>query len=157
MGNVSALFGSPRNVTVDTTVPTVTGTSLSASYVTGPSNFTATFSENVNNAATVTNYRLVSIGADGIFNTTSCAGGLIGDDTQVFVDTVTYDNTTFTSTVTINNGVALSAGFYRLFICNTITDLASNALNSGVDYSFDFAVDTHPSIFADVPFQPLGK
>jgi len=151
------------NVTVgaesayDTTLPTVVSTSLVATYTTGPSNFTVTFSEDVSNAGGGTgaddvenpaNYLLVEDGADGAFDTVSCgpvpgAGGLQPDDTQVTVDSVTYNSGLFTSTLGINGGTALPDGNYRLFVCGTtsIVDLAGNPLNGGTsDYSFDFTV-----------------
>ncbi len=64
----------------DTTAPTVISNSLVASYTTGPSSFTVTFSENVYDPAGNTdtddvtnpnNYLLVEDGANGTFNTLS--------------------------------------------------------------------------------------
>ena len=152
----------PRNVTCDigayeyssdATFPTVITTSLVASYITtGPSAFTVTFSENVadyagnsnpNDVTNPVNYLLVENGADNAFNTASCAGGLLADDTQVAVIGVTYNAVTFTSNVTLSG--ALPVGVYRLFVCGTtsIVDPSLNELNNGLsDYIFNFVVTT---------------
>ena len=152
----------PRNVTCDigayeyssdATFPTVITTSLVASYITtGPSAFTVTFSENVadyagnsnpNDVTNPVNYLLVENGADNAFNTASCAGGLLADDTQVTVIGVTYNALTFTSNVTLSG--ALPVGVYRLFVCGTtsIVDPSLNELNNGLsDYIFNFVVTT---------------
>jgi len=134
---------------LDTSYPTVVSDSLVASYTTGPSSFTVTFSENVydpsgnTNADDVTNpanYLLVENGVNNIFNTTSCAGGLVSDDTQTTVTSVAYDGV---NTATVNLGSALPSGTYRLFVCGTtsIVDPALNELNNGAsDYTFNFVV-----------------
>ncbi|MCC6298767.1 MAG: hypothetical protein IT314_05685, partial [Anaerolineales bacterium] len=86
----------------DTTFPTVVFTNLIASYAAGagPSNFTINYSENVYDPAgnanpddvtNPANYLLVEDGADNAFDTLSCAGGLVADDTQVAVTGVTYN------------------------------------------------------------------
>ncbi|MBV6403049.1 MAG: hypothetical protein CNIPEHKO_03372 [Anaerolineales bacterium] len=137
----------------DTTFPTVITTSLVASYVNpGPNAFTVTFSENVadyagnsnpNDVTNPVNYLLVENGADNAFNTASCAGGLLADDTQVTVIGVTYNALTFTSNVTLSG--ALPVGVYRLFVCGTtsIVDPSLNELNNGLsDYIFNFVVTT---------------
>ncbi len=131
----------------DTTPPTLISNSLVASYTTGPSSFTVTFSENVYNPAGNTdsddvtnpaNYLLVEDGANGTFNTLTCLGGLVADDTQVTVTSVTY----IPNTSIINFGSALPDGNYRLFVCGTtsIVDLALNPLNGGTDTTFNFIV-----------------
>jgi ELWxxDGT repeat protein len=136
----------------DAIAPVVTSTSLSASYAVGPTSFTATFSEDVSDAGAganpddVTNpanYLLVEEGANAAFDTASCIGGLAADDTQITVDSVTYNSGTYTATVNINGGAPLPSGSYRLFICGTtsIVDLPGNPINDGADYTFDFAVD----------------
>lgn len=135
----------------DSAPPTVITTSLLASYtVPGPNNFTVTFSENVadyagntspNDATNPLNYMVVEDGADSVFNTVSCAGGLAGDDTQAAITSVTYNAALYTSTVTLS--AALPVGVYRLFVCGTtsIEDPAFNELNGGLsDYTFNFVV-----------------
>jgi hypothetical protein len=134
----------------------------------GPSNFTVTFSEDVDNpvgntniddATNPNNYLLINKGANGVSNTLSCAGGVVADDTKVTVTGVTYNSTTFTSTVTLAS--ALPIGNYRLFICGTtsILDIAGNALagngtTSGTDYVFDFAVTAPASSLPKTGFAP---
>jgi LPXTG-site transpeptidase (sortase) family protein len=138
--------------------PLVVSTSLKSTMNPGPQSFTVTFSEDVNNPAGSSNtddatnpgnYLLINKGANGIPDTTSCAAGLAGDDERITVTSVTYNATSFTSTVTLT--AALPAGKYRLLVCGTtsIVDLAGNALAgngilSGTDYTFDFTVNTPP-------------
>ncbi|HLF75115.1 MAG TPA: hypothetical protein VI524_12255 [Anaerolineales bacterium] len=49
-----------------------------------------------------TNYLLVEDGIDGIFQTTSCAGTLSGDDSQVTINSAVDNPDTFTSTLAIS-------------------------------------------------------
>ena len=83
-----------------------------------------------NNAS---NYLLLEDGLDGIFQTTSCAGGVRGDDAQVSVDRADYDASKYFSTLGINGGAPLGMGKYRLLVCGTtsIQDLAEGKLNGG--------------------------
>jgi LPXTG-site transpeptidase (sortase) family protein len=139
-----------NTVTYDSGIPTVVSTDLTASYTgTGPGSFIATFSEAVDDPAGNTgtddvtnpaNYLLVNKGTNGVANTVSCAGGVVADDTQVTVMSVSYNNVTFTATVTLVS--PLPVGSYRLFICGStsVVDLAGNPLNGGTDYTFDFVV-----------------
>ncbi|RME88037.1 MAG: hypothetical protein D6770_07895, partial [Anaerolineae bacterium] len=69
--------------------PTVVATSLLPSYTTGPTSFTVTFNENVNDPVGNTdpddvtnpaNYILVEAGANGLFDTASCRNGVQADD-----------------------------------------------------------------------------
>jgi LPXTG-site transpeptidase (sortase) family protein len=48
----------------------------------------------------------------------------------------------FTAEVTVNNGIPLSRGIYRLFICGTTTlqDLAGNPINNGKDDVVTFTI-----------------
>lgn len=142
---------------LDITPPTVVTTSLLASYTApGPNNFTVTFSENVadyagnanpNDVTNPLNYMVVEDGADSVFNTVSCAGGLAGDDTQATITGVTYNAALYTSTVTLS--AALPVGAYRLFVCGTtsIEDPSFNELNGGLsDYTFNFVVAVPASV-----------
>ncbi|MBZ0294078.1 MAG: CSLREA domain-containing protein, partial [Anaerolineae bacterium] len=96
------------------------------------------------------NYRLVSDGADGVFQTTTC-GSPQGDDLSFSIDSVTYNNATFTATVILNNGVALPTDIYRLFVCGTVRDLDGNGLDGNFDgvgeddYFSPFRVDPSQS------------
>jgi LPXTG-site transpeptidase (sortase) family protein len=140
-------LGANKNIVIDNTAPSVTGSSLTAFYITGPNTFTVTFSEDVNNPAgdTVTddvtnpaNYRIINKGANGTVNTPSCLGGLLGDDTQATVSSVVY----IPNTAVVTLASPLPAGNYRLLVCGTtsIVDLALNPLGGGVDFTFDFTV-----------------
>jgi LPXTG-site transpeptidase (sortase) family protein len=141
--------------TINNLAPIVISTGLTASYTgTGPSSFTVTFNKalddptgntGVDDVTNPANYLLINKGVNGTADTTSCGpipgtGGIKPDDGQITVIGVTYDNITFTSTVTLAS--TLPIGSYRLFICGTtsIVDLAGNPLNGGTDYTFDFVV-----------------
>ena len=138
-------------ITYDSTAPTMVSTSLASAYTQGFTSFQVRFSEavsdppgntNPNDVTNPANYLLVERGHNGAFDTVSCAGGVQADDSQIPVNSVTYDSDTFTATVHINNGVPLPDGTYRLFVCGTtsITDLAGNHLNGGHDAIYDFVV-----------------
>ena len=128
--------------------PSVVSQTLQAIYTgTGPSTFTVTFSEDVNNPAGDTdtddvtnpaNYRVINKGANGILETPSCANPLGGDDSQILPSSVTY----VPNIATVTFASSWPAGNYRLFICGTtsIVDLAGNSLNSGTDTTIDFTV-----------------
>lgn len=139
---------------VDTDAPIVAGDSLASRYKLGPSSFTITFSEPVNDPSgsnqtddvtNPANYLLVEAGINASFDTLACgallgAGGVKPDDTQVDVQSVTYDPVTFTATVDL--GPTLPDGRYRLFVCGTtsIVDLAGNPLGGGTDAIINFVV-----------------
>jgi LPXTG-site transpeptidase (sortase) family protein len=163
--------------------PLVISTSLELIMKPGPSSFTVTFSEDVNNPVgssnidDVTNpgnYVLIEEGANDSVDTISCASGIKLDDEPVKVTSVSYNATTFTSTLTLSG--ALSAGKYRLLVCGTtsIIDptniaLAGNGITSGTDYIFDFTVNTTastgelpdtgftPRKVTTLPLQPASK
>jgi LPXTG-site transpeptidase (sortase) family protein len=147
------------------TPPTVVSTSLSTTY-TGIdlSNFTVTFSEGVNDPTGNTdiddvtnpsNYLLVNKGDNSVADTKSCSGGVLADDTQITVNSVSYDNGAFSSTVTLAN--ALPVGSYRLLVCGStsIVDSTGFPLNAGSDYTFDFVVNPAPSVLPATGF-PQG-
>ncbi|NMB89260.1 MAG: sortase, partial [Chloroflexi bacterium] len=100
------------------------------------------------------NYLLIQSGPDAIYTTTSCldvsanGGAVLGDDVQIPTGPVVYNSATFTATVALNNGVPLPYGQYRLFLCGTtsITDLAGNALNDGVDTVLTFETHSAPEL-----------
>jgi len=173
-GTVQDVTGNSNtaSVSIDNSVlyspiyPTVASTNLNSLYTNlGPGTFTVTFSENVNNPIGNTdpedvtnpaNYLLVEDGVNNLFNTASCSGGLIADDTQSIVTSVAYNTTTYTATITLST--ALPVGSYRLFVCGTtsIVDLTLNALNNGTDYIFNFIVITNAtaSSLPDTGFAP---
>jgi LPXTG-site transpeptidase (sortase) family protein len=92
---------------------------------------------------------LLEEGSVAGFQTIDCAQakttGVDAGDAQITVNSVTYDNGTFTAT--LNLASALPNGIYRLYACGTATlrDLAGNALagdgtNAGTDFSRNFQV-----------------
>ncbi len=107
------------------------------------------------------NYLLIQSGPDAIYNTTSCldvsnnGGAVLGDDVQIPTGPVVYNPESFTAKVVLNNGVPLPYGKYRLFLCGTtsITDLAGNPLNDGVDTVLTFKTHSVSEI-PDTGFAP---
>lgn len=96
-----------------------------------------------------TNY-ILARSATGTFATIDCAGGVIAPDVAIAVDSVTYNNTTFTATLNINGGLPLNvAGFYRLYVCGTtsivdatnpLLTLAGNGVTPGTDFTRNFRI-----------------
>ena len=130
------------------------------SYTTQFTGLTITFNRDANNSGggigtddvtNTANYLLIQTGTNGIYDTTSCKGGLASNDVQVPTGPVTYTNNggngPFTATVTVNNGTPLPLGQYRLFICGTtsITDQAGNPLNGGMDTQVTFSITNQSS------------
>ncbi|MFH2102560.1 MAG: sortase [Chloroflexota bacterium] len=124
-----------------------------AVLTTGPAQITVEYSEDVKNDAStgaannIANYLLVEAGADGTFDTMTCAGGLVADDTQIAINSAMYNNSggagPFVATLSLNGGVPLQPGNYRLLICGTtsIEDLLGNELNDGAsDAQLEFTV-----------------
>ncbi len=151
-GNINTASTSTDNeVTYDSTAPIIAATDLQTTYTTtGPNSFTVTFNKEIYNPAgnadtddvtNPANYLLVEEGQNNTFDTTACNTGLQPDDTQTTVQSIGYNNTTFTATVTLAS--ALPVGRYRLFVCGTtsIVDLAGNHLNDGSDHIVDFVVE----------------
>ena len=134
----------------------------------GPAQITIAYNEDVKNdgsagaANNTANYLLVEAGANGTFNTLSCAAGPVADDTPITIDSAVYTNNggsgPFVATLTINGGSPLAVGNYRLFICGTtsIEDLAGNELNNGLsDTTLTFSVAA-PSVIPATGF-PANK
>ncbi len=92
------------------------------------------------------NYMLIQPGTDGYFDTLTCEDGRKKDDISLPTGPVTYKrhggNGPFISEVVVNNGIPLSRGIYRLFICGTTTlqDQAGNPINDGKDDVVTFTV-----------------
>ncbi len=134
----------------DIAAPTVASQTLQSTYTgTGPSSFTVTFSEKVNNAgggaltddaANPDNYVVMEQGKVSGFQTSACNAVDALNDTRVTPSGVTY----IPNTAVVNFGSPLPVGLYRLFVCGTtsIVDLAGNHLNNGTDSTFDFTVST---------------
>lgn len=95
------------------------------------------------------NYLLVRDYGDTTgFQTIDCITGADEpEDTRINVDSVTYNNATFTATLSINGGLPLSNGTYRLFVCGTtsITNLLGVSLNfngtTGLDFTRNFLIN----------------
>ncbi len=103
------------------------------------------------------NYLLLQPGPDGEYDTPGCSAyaldGPYDDDIQVPTGPVTYSNTDgYVSTVTVNGGMPLPSGNYRLYICGStsITDLVGNELNNGLDTVLDFTI-TDPVTAVSIP------
>jgi len=131
-------------------IPVVTASNPSANAVlTSLSSITVVFNQDMLNngsaqaANNTANYILVERGANGVFNTTSCAGGVVSDDVQKTISTATYNNAGFIATLTLAS--PLTNGTYRLFVCGTtsVWSTAGIELNNGVnDHTVDFTIGT---------------
>ncbi len=104
------------------------------------------------------NYILVEAGANGSFNTQSCAGGVIPDDVEQNIIDAAYTNNggagPFTATLTLEN--PLEDGYYRLFVCGTtsIWSVAGTELNDGlVDNITSFTVGLSASSLPETGFR----
>jgi LPXTG-site transpeptidase (sortase) family protein len=145
----------------------ITTSLLPAYSPNGPGSFTVTFNQQADNppgnsnqddVTNPANYLLIEKGANGIVNTASCKVPVGGDDVAKTVTAISYNATTFTSTVTLPG--PLPPGKYRLFVCGT-TSIVSSAnvpLNNGSDFTFDFVVTgaTSPSTLPSTGF-PMGR
>ncbi|MEZ0395827.1 MAG: sortase [Anaerolineales bacterium] len=136
--------------TVSGVVATGTGALLQGqTLVTGPTQFTVTFNQDVTaaSAQNTANYLLVRAGGDGV-QTQSCAGGVSGSDTAISIDSAVYAPATFTTTLNVNGGQPLPAGLYRLFVCGTTSIVNANGdeLYAGLtDYGLVFSVTSSTS------------
>jgi len=136
---------------------------------TGPNQLQVTFDEQVMHgtqlgdptnwpfsAMNPANYMLVEAGANGVFDTLTCWGGVVVDDINVPINSVaSYNDVTFNATLNVNNGFSLYYGYYRLFACGTtsIKNPAGVKLNGGLDdtrYTFRFVPAT-PLAAAEAP------
>lgn len=130
----------------DSTPPQVASISHDAAAGT----ITVRFDEHVNNpsgdgtANDVTNpasYLLVDDGANGSFDSTGCAGGVIADDNAITINSITYSSSTFTATLS----ATMPTDNYRLIVCGLgasfIEDPSGNDLNGGTDHTpYDFSI-----------------
>jgi LPXTG-site transpeptidase (sortase) family protein len=147
----------PTTVTVNSNTDTGDGILSEGETATvGITQLLVTFSEDMDDTTAgdevtnVDNYLLLSEGSVAGFQTTSCTmaktgAGIDPGDTQITINSVTYNNTTYTAT--LNLASALPNGIYRLYACGTATlrDLAGNALagdgtNAGTDFTRNFQV-----------------
>ncbi len=112
--------------------------------LTAPTQIQIEFDEDVKNnsgtgaANNAANFLLIEAGANTLFDTLSCAGGLVADDVKIKVNSAIYNNNggsgPFLAALIINDSIALAPGSYRLFVCGTtsIEDLLGNELNNGL-------------------------
>lgn len=89
------------------------------------------------------NYRLLEWGVNRTFDTSTCETTK-ADDKRVTINSIQYDSASFTADLSINYGVNLPKGTYRLIICgaHTIRDLAGTPLNDGADSVITFSIST---------------
>jgi LPXTG-site transpeptidase (sortase) family protein len=68
------------------------------------------------------NYLLLRDNGNG-FETVSCAQGAGGDDTPISIELVEYNDNSdagpFVATLSVNDGLPLPNGYYRLYVCGT--------------------------------------
>ena len=103
------------------------------------------------------NYLLFGLGPNNGIDTQSCAGGLRGDDVKMTINYVTYDLSTYTATLHVNNGVSLPAGKFQLFVCGTtsIENQAGVKLNGGLDDTrFGFTIEPVSTSLPSTGFAP---
>ncbi len=126
-------------------IPIVSSSSpVDSATATGLKTITVTFDQDMLHdgsaeaANNTTNYLLVEQGENTTFDTLSCAGGQISDDTRVMFNSASYNTGTFTTT--LNLSTALTAGNYRLLVCGTASIWSTNGivLNNGDDTTIAF-------------------
>jgi uncharacterized repeat protein (TIGR01451 family) len=127
---------------VDTVPATADGELTDCETVTAPINgFELTFSEELqdppgdtdpNDVTNPDNYLLVTAGPNATYETFAC-GGAGGDDVAVPIAAVAYD--AVGDVAGLDLGGALGGGLHRLFVCDTLRDVAGNPLD-GFDRSF---------------------
>jgi CSLREA domain-containing protein len=101
----------------------------------------------VNDVTNPANYRLLRPGADAAYSTVGC-GALAGDDIAVAINSITYDEATFTITTNLNGGTALPNSRYRFIVCPGVSRggllFDGNQDNVGGDaFIRNFEVDTN--------------
>ena len=153
----------------------VDGQSLTA----GPASLQVTFNKDpLNDGSTdsvtsLSNYNLVERGVNAFFDTASCRGGARLDDVRISIDSVTYNASTKTASLSINDGKPLTNGVYRLFVCGTTSmmdeyNLKLNYGNSDSVINFTIAPANPPAAVIPatgfavgrntwVPLQPAAK
>lgn len=104
------------------------------------------------------NYKLLQAGGNGTYDFTTCDDASPGDDVFITVDSVLYDGGTFTSTLSVNSGVPLPNGKYRVMVCGStsIVSLLTLPLNGGVDTIINFTLGVAPTSLPATGF-PMGR
>jgi uncharacterized repeat protein (TIGR01451 family)/CSLREA domain-containing protein len=115
-------------------------------YYDRPMSYGNTLPRPVGDVANAANYLLVSTGANGIFETSTCT--LAGDDQRIPVSSGPFYYASSNSVYFgVNNNVALPANSYRLLVCN-VEDTNSRPLDgngdgfSGDPYIISFTTDS---------------
>ncbi len=149
----------PRVATVGSAADTGDGRISGGEFTrTAITQITAAFSEAVadppgdtdpDDVTNPANYLLLASGDDGLFATTSCAGGVDPSDLQVPIDQVSFDEPSATAFALLaGTGTSLPIERYRLLVCGStsIVDLVGQALDGdgdgfgGDDHALDFTV-----------------
>ena len=164
-GNLNLASTSTDNqVTYDLSGPVVSKLSLEKTYTKkGPDHFTITFDEGLydpignsdpDDVTNPANYLLVESGINQLFDTTSCALGVMDDDTQIPINTITYDDANLQVTVELVNALPIDS--YRLIVCGTTSlyNLVDLPLNDGEDTVFDFKVLPAAATLPETGFKP---
>ncbi len=126
--NVDSLAGTGDGTLAECETANVTITSLALTFDEAMQNPPGDGgADDVTNPA---NYLVVAPGPDFDFATTAC-GGAAGDDVALTVTGVSYDGGTDTATLVLST--ALPAAQIRVFACDSLTDLAGNALDGDAD------------------------
>ncbi len=104
-----------------------------------------------NSVRNISNFRLLAPGGNASFETATC-GAAGGDDVVVSVDTVVYDEPTFSAALVLNSRFALPPSDYRLVICDELADESGNLLDGdrndveGGDIVLDFEITSFNSL-----------
>jgi len=100
------------------------------------------------------NYLLMEENPTAGFQTVSCKGGPAAVDTSITINNASYNPATTIATLTVNGGVALPIGSYRLFVCGTtsIIDPYGLKLNYGLsDTTISFRIVAATAVSASLP------
>jgi len=162
-GNPVSVDFTGQTYTIDNTAPQMSATNLASSFSIGPTNITLTFNEDaydppgqsglIDDVTDLSNYIFAEEGTVAGFQSTACNNYDVVNDSVSLADSISYNNITFTTTLTFNTPVP--AGSYRLFVCGTtsIVDLAMNPLNGGSDSTYNFTVQASASSLPSTGFR----
>jgi len=105
-------------------------------------------------ATSLANYMLVSAGKDAIFQTLDSSAAICnashtpaGDDVNISIASIEYDDITDTATLTIAQAsLPLPAGSYRLYVCGaaSIRDLSGQPIYGGANFTLSFSASAAP-------------
>jgi len=105
-------------------------------------------------ATALKNYMLVGAGKDGTFQTLDTSDSIcaeshtpLGDDVNISIASIHYDQNTFTATLTIApTSLPLATSSYRLYVCGkeSVHDLFGQPINSGANFTLNFTATAPP-------------